>query len=142
MKRKKLTAALATVGVLAVGGVAFAALSGLVVVPDVITGEATGPGATSCQNSGVTFTVPSPTWNPTQGAYAVTSIDYSGISSICVNLGTADMVLTITPPNASTVLASGTATNMGAATGSITLNQPLPFDTAAGASYEYLVRNQ
>lgn len=142
MKRKKLTAALATVGVLAVGGVAFAALSGLVVVPDVITGLAQGPGAVSCQGSSVTFTVPDPTWNPSLGEYAVTTIDYSNIATTCVNLGTADLVLTITPANTSTVLALGTATDMGASAGSITLSQALPFDTAAGADFQYLVRNQ
>lgn len=139
--KKKIIAPLVAVGVLCAAGIAWAVLSATVNVPDIAIGSGTGGGSSSCQTSSPTFDVPTPTWDSTLGQYAVQSIDYSGIDSGCVGLGTADLVLTVTPANNNTVLATGTATDMSASSGSITLSSKISFDAAANAQYQFLVRN-
>lgn len=138
--RKKIIGGVVVVGLIASAGVAWAAITGIVNVPDVVQGIGSGGGASSCQTSAVVFDVPEPTWNNTVDDWAVTSIDFSGITTACVNLGTADLLVTITD-GGGTVLADGQSLNMGASSGSIGLSAPVPFDMAANADYNFIVRN-
>ena len=138
--RKTLAVGLTAGVALAAGGVAWAVLGGFVAVPDVVQGIATGGGSGSCQGNAVTFTVPDPTWDNSMGDYAVTQVAYSGISTQCVNLGTADLVLNLT--NGSTQsIATATASNMSAATGTLTLSTAVSFDDATSGTYNYLVKD-
>lgn len=140
MRRKKLIVGLSVVGVVAATGVAIAAIAGFVQVPDAVTGIATGGGSNSCQSTPVTFIVPEPVYDNSLNEYAVGTIDYSGISATCVNLSTADLIVTVTD-GSSLVYATAAATNMTVNSGTLTLSQPIPFETAASASYVFLVRN-
>jgi hypothetical protein len=139
--RKRVIAGVATVGIVGAGAVAWAALGGIVNVPDVVQGIAQGGGASSCQTTAVTFDVPEPTWNNSLGTYAVSTIGFSGITSACVTLGTADLLLTLTNNNGQTIYATATASNMSATSGTLNLSQPVPFDLATSGSFNYLVRN-
>ena len=125
-------------GVLAAGGIAWAALGGFVNVPDVIQGAATGQGASSCQTSALTFTLPEPTWDAATTDYVVTSISYSGISTPCVNLATVDLELRIV--SGSQTLATATEANLSSSSGSMSLTPAVSFDTAANAEFVYLVK--
>ena len=138
--KKTLAIGLTTVAVVAAGGVAWAALGGFVSVPDVVQGVATGGGGGSCQVTSVTFTVPTPTWDNTMGDYAVTTIGYSGITTQCVNLGTADLVLNLTNGGTQS-LATATASNMSSASGTLTLSTAVSFDDASSGTYNYLVKD-
>jgi hypothetical protein len=140
MRRKKIVAGVIVVGVVATAGVAFAAIAGFVQVPDAVTGLAAGGGSASCQTTPITFEVPEPTFDTSVNQYTVSTIDYSGISSTCVTLGTADLVVTITD-GSTTVYATATASNMALSTGTLTLSQGIEFEAAASASYNFLVRD-
>jgi hypothetical protein len=140
MRRKKIVAGVVVVGLVASAGVAFAAIAGFVQVPDAVTGFANGTGSTSCQTTAITFEVPEPTFDTSVNQYTVSTIDYSGISSTCVTLGTADLVVTVTN-GSSTVYATATASNMTLSTGTLTLSQDIEFEDSASASYNFLVRN-
>lgn len=141
MKRVAIGAAIVVL-VIGVAGVAWALLGGSVTSPDISIGRATGTGSTSCQTQAVNFDVPPPTWDSTLGDYAVTTVDYAGIESACVSLTTADLLLTITPSGGSTVLATASATDMSASSGTLTLSTAISFDDASTGSYEYLVKDQ
>lgn len=141
MKRSIIVGAVIGTVAVAGAGVAWAVLSGVVVVPDAIQGIATGGGANSCQTGAVTFTVPDPTWSNSAGDYTVSTIGYSGINTQCVNLGTADLILNITD-GSPTSLANATATNMSSSSGTLTLSTPIPFDDATTGTYRYLVKDQ
>lgn len=130
-----LTAAAAVAG----ATVAWAVFTANIVVPAINTGQGTGVQPSSCQTSQITFTVPDPTFSASAGEYQITTLDYSGIDTACINLGTAD--LNVNMVNGSTLLADGTASNMGAASGSITLSAPVEFDMAAQADYRFMVSN-
>jgi hypothetical protein len=130
------------VGILAAGGVAWAILGGTVTAADIAQGIASGGGSNSCQTGGLSFTVPAPTWSDSDGNYMVSTIDYSNLSSACVNLGTADIVLNLTASgNSGPSIASGTETDAQASTGTINLSTPLSYDAAQSATYRYLVEN-
>lgn len=137
--KKKLVAAVAGFGVVATAGAAWAFLGGQVVVPDGIQGLVQGSGPVSCQTGGVTFTVPDPVWNSSAQDYVVSTIGYSGITTACVNLGTADLLLNVTSGGAT--VTSAQATNMSSASGTLTLTTPLDFDTATSGQYNYFVRD-
>lgn len=139
--RKRIIGGVVAVGIVASAGVAWAVLGGTVTAPDVITGLANGGGSNSCQSGGLTFTLPSPTWDNSTGGYVISSVSFSGLSTACVNLGTADVVLNLTTGNSSTSIATGTALNAQASSGTINLGTPLDFDIANNANYHYLVRN-
>lgn len=139
--KRLLIAGLTAVGVVAAGGVAWAMLGGTIVLPDISQGFAQGGGGGGCQTSSVTFTVPDPTWSNTAGDWMVSTIGYSGISTVCVNLGTADLQLTLTADNQQNAAATATATNMGSSSGTLTLSSAVPFDTATSGDYYYLVKD-
>lgn len=138
--RKKIVIPLVVVSAAAVTGVAFAAIAGFVQVPDAVTGLASGGGSNSCQTTAITFEVPEPTFDTDSNSYIVSTIDYSGISSACTTLTTADLIVTITN-GSSTVYATATASNMTLSSGTLTLSQPIEFENAAIADYNFLVRN-
>lgn len=130
------------VGVLAAGGIAWAVLGGTVTAADIAQGVASGGGSNSCQTGGLVFTVPAPTWSNTDGDYMVSTIDYANLSSACVTLATADIVLNLTASgNSGPSISSGTETDAQASTGTITLTTPLTYDAAQSATYRYLVEN-
>lgn len=136
----KRTAAVAVpIALVAAGGVAWAALGGVVYLPDVVQGLATPNGGNSCQTSALSFTVPTPTWDATLGDYAVTTLDYSGVSQICQNQGTADLQVRLV--NANNTLATATALNLQTNGGTLTLSQAVTYDAATSADYVYLVSN-
>lgn len=139
--RKRIIIPLTIVGAAAAGGVAWAILSGTVIVPDSVAGVATGGGSNACQTSGVTFTLPDPAWSNTEGAYVISQINFSGVEQTCAVLGTAVLDLNITDANSSTSISDGTATGIGT-TGNITISPAIRFDIAAEADYYYLVSNQ
>jgi hypothetical protein len=137
--KKRIIAGVTTVGIVGAAGVAFAALGGFLNVPDAVQGLVSGNGAASCQTNGVTFTVPDPTWNNTLGTYEVSTLGYSGISTTCQNLGTADLDVRVW--NGSVTLASGVVSNMVSGSGVISLSNPVEFDAAVNANYIYLVKD-
>lgn len=141
MKRKTGIVVGTVVGSVAVAGVAWAALTATITVPAISTGFGTAPGSSSCQTAPVTFEVPSPTWSPQLGDYAVSSIAFGSITSTCVNIGTADLILTVTMPNSNAQIATGTASNLSSSSGTITLSNAIPFELASEADYYFLVRN-
>lgn len=137
--KRLVVAAVAAGGVVAAGGIAWALLGGLVTVPQIAQGVATGGGASSCQTVPVNWTLPTPVWNSSANDYVISTVDYSGVSSTCVSLGTADLIVNVVVgPNS---VADGTELNLTATTGTITLSTPVPFDDASNAQYAYLVRN-
>ncbi len=138
--RTKLVIGLTVGGLVAATGVAWAVLGGVLITPDAVQGIVTGGGSGSCQNSGVTFTVPDPTWSNTDGDYVVASIGYSGIATACVSLGTADLVLNITD-GSPTSIATATASNLSSANGTLTLSTAISFDEATTGQYRYLVKD-
>ena len=129
------------VGDLAAGGIAWATLGGAITGTDVITGIATGTGSNSCQTGGLTFDVPSPTWNNSAGDYVVSTVDYSGIATACVNLGTADLIITVTANGSTQSIATATASNLSSATGTLSLSTPVSFDEITNGRIYYLVEN-
>jgi len=137
--RKKVIAGVATVGIVAAAGVAFAALGGILNVPSAVQGFVTGNGASSCQTNAVTFTVPDPTFDSTLGKYQISTLGYSGITTACQALETADLDVHLWR-NGST-LASGSAVDMKSGSGTITLSNSLDFDDAVSAQYIYLVKD-
>lgn len=139
--RKRYVIPLTIAGVAAASGVAWAMLTATITVPDIAVGEGLGGGSASCQTSSPTFEVPAPAWDATLGDYAIDSINYSGIDSSCVTLATADLILTITPGNSNTVLATGSDLNMASSSGTINLSQDIPFDIASNARFAFYVRN-
>jgi hypothetical protein len=138
--KKKIIGGIVAIGLIVSAGIAWAAIVGFVNVPDVVQGIASGTGSTSCQLTAITFDIPEPEWNVSLADYGVSTVDYGGISQTCQNLGTADLLLTVTDNN--NVIATGSALNMSSASGTITLSSPVIFDTAANADYNFLVRNQ
>jgi ethanolamine utilization protein EutP (predicted NTPase) len=137
MKRKKVIIPIAVVGIAATATAAFAALGGFLNVPSAIQGLVAGGGAASCQTTAVTFTVPDPSY--VNGEYVISTIGYSGISSACVDLGTADLNLNIW--DGTSTLASGDAINMTSTSGVITLSSAVDFDESVNATYIYLVKD-
>lgn len=136
--KKKLIIPLATIGVLAAGGIAWAALGGFVNVPDAIQGLATSGGPSSCQTNPITFTVPEPTWNPANANYEIPTIGFSGIDPLCVNNATTDLELQLV--DGAQTVASATEANLTASTGTLTLTPAVPFDSINGLSFVYLVK--
>lgn len=137
--RRLVIGAVAAGGVVAAGGIAWALLGGLVTVPQIAQGVATGGGANGCQTVPVNWQIPTPTWNATANDYVITQVSYSGVTNTCVTLGTADLIVNVVVGGQS--LANGSSLNMGASTGTITLSGPVPFDDASTAQYRYLVRD-
>jgi len=135
--KKKVLAGVLTVGIVAVAGVAFAALGGILNVPNAVQGLVAGSGSASCQTNAVTFTVPDPTFSNSAGTYQISTLDYSGITQACQTLETADLDVRLWSNG--TTLASGTALNMTTGSGTITLSNAVEFDAAANAQYIYLV---
>lgn len=138
--RKKLAVGVVAAVAVAGGGVAWAALGGFLVTPNLVQGLVVGSGSVSCQTGGVTFTVPTPTWSNTAGDYMVSTLNYSGINTTCVNLGTADLVLNITSGGTNS-LANATATNMSTAAGTLNLSTAIPYDDAVSGRYVYFVKD-
>jgi len=136
--RKKVIAGVATVGIVGTAGMAFAALGGILNVPDVVQGLVSGGGASSCQTNAVTFTVPDPTFDNTLGKYQISTLGYSGITTTCQNLGTADLDVQLWD---GTTLSSGSAVDMTSSSGTITLSNSVDFDDAVNADYIYLVKD-
>ena len=135
---KKWIATAVPVAVIASGGIAWAILSGTVVLPDVSQGVASTVGGGSCQGAtSVNFTVPTPTWDNAGAEYVVSTLNYSNISTPCVNLGTADLQVYVTANGAT--IGSATASNLSSATGTLTLSQPIAYADITTASYSYLV---
>lgn len=134
---KKWIAAAVPVGVVAAGGIAWAALGGVVYLPDVVQGIATSNSPNSCQNSALSFTVPTPTWSNSLQDYAVTTVDYSGVTTQCQNLATADLELRVVVNNST--MATASAANLTTATGTLTLSQAITYDAATSADFVYLV---
>lgn len=143
LMRKGVVFGISAAGAALLAGAAFAVVSGFVVTPDIDTGSVSGSGGSnSCQaGSGVTFTVPNPTWSDTLGDYAVSTINYSGITSTCTGLGTADLTLNITIPPATSSIANATASNISSATGSLTLSTPITYSDAANGDYNFIVKD-
>lgn len=139
MKRAAV-AGLTAAGVLAAGGVAWAVLGGSLLVPDAVQGVIQGGGSGSCQTGGLTFTIPSPTWDNQMGDYAITTVAYSGVSTQCVNLGTADLIVNLVNGGTNSI-ATATASNMSSATGTLTLNNAVSFDDATSGTWNYLVKD-
>ena len=136
MKRKILIGSLIGGGVVITAGAAFALLGGSVLLPDIAQGLAGGT-ANACQTSAVNFVVGNPVWDGGSISWVINSVDYQGIDPICVTAGDVDLELKIT--DGYTTLATGTATNMSAGTGTINLTPALDFDTINGADFQYLV---
>lgn len=136
--KKKLIAPIALLATVGAAGAAFALLGGFVNVPNAVEGLAQGPGTSGCQTSSVNFEIPDPVWDASTTSWVVLSVDYAGITTACVNLGTADHDLRIV--NGNTTLASATATNMGATSGTMTLTPVVDFDALANADFVYLVK--
>lgn len=139
--KKKLITGITFIAVLGSAGIAWAFINGTVTVPDVVAGLASGGGANSCQTNPITFILPDPTWDQTMGEYTVNAIGYSGIDTACINLGTADLTLTITASGQTVALSTGTATDIGTSAGTISIVQAVPFDVAANSDYNFLVSN-
>jgi len=137
--RKRVITGLATVGIVATAGVAFAALGGILNVPNLVQGLVVGGGTTSCQTNAVTFTVPEPTFDNTLGKYQISTLGYSGITTTCQNLETADLDVRLWRNGAT--LASGSASNMTSGSGTITLSNSVDFDDAVNAQFIYLVKD-
>ena len=142
MKRRTIgiTTAVAALGA-AAGGVAYAVIGGTLAVPDLSIGLVTGQGSNSCQTTAITFTVPSPTWSNVVGDYVVSSIDYSGITTPCVNLGTADLTLNITASGGTNSLTNATALNMSNASGTLILSTAITYSDATTGRYNWTVKN-
>lgn len=142
MKRKTIIGGIVTVGVLGTTTVAWAFITGILNVPNTVQGLVQGGGAVSCQSgSAVVFDVPEPTWNNSIGSYTVSTLDYSNITTSCVNLGTADLIVNITTSGSNSSIAAGQANNLGSATGTIVLSQPVEFDVITTANINFLVQN-
>lgn len=139
MKKKTIFGGVIVTGLVASMGVAWATLSGILVVPDAISGAVQGNGASSCQTAAVTFTVPDPTFSVSSQDYVVSTIDYSGISTSCVQLGSADLLLNLTLGNSG--LTSGQISNLTASSGTINLEAEVPFSDVTSARFNYLVRD-
>lgn len=138
--KKKIIVTAAVGGTLAISGIAWATLSGVLVTPDVVQGLINGGGSGSCQTGGITFTVPEPTWSNSDGDYMVSDIAYSQIAAACVTLGTADLVLNITDGSTNSI-ANATASDMGNTSGNLTLSNSITFDEAVTGQYFYLVKD-
>lgn len=136
MRKRYLVPAIAVPAVF-VGGVAWAALTGTVALPQVAQGIATPGSSGGCQTSSLAFTVPDPVWNNSASAYEVTTIDYAGIDSPCQNTG-ADLELKLV--DGSTTIASATDANLTTAGGTLTLSNPVSFDRISVADFVYLVK--
>ena len=135
---KKRTALVAApVLALAAGGVAWAALGGVVYLPDVAQGIATSNSPNSCQGSALAFTVPTPTWDNQLQDYAVTTVDFTGVSQICQNLATADLEVRLVVNNSTVATAS--QANLQTVGGTLTLSQAVTYDAATTADFVYLV---
>ena len=139
--KRKLVAVAIVVPTVAVAGVAWALIGGIINVPAIAQGFIPGSGAQGCQTSGVTFDIPDPTWDNTAGTYVVTTVDYSGITANCVSLGTADLNLTLTGGANPNPIATGNASNMGATSGTLTLDNPVEFDLIATANFNFIVKD-
>ena len=74
-KRKPLIIAGVVGGSIITAATAWALLGGTVLLPDAVEGLASAGGGGSCQTAALTFTVPDPTWDATQSAYVVSSLD-------------------------------------------------------------------
>lgn len=137
--KKKLVTGLVAVGVVGSAGIAYATIGGFLNLPGIVQGIATGNGSNSCQTGPVTFTVPDPTWSNSASDYIVSSLDYSGISTPCVTLATADLEVQVLAAGQS--VASATASNMQASTGTLTLSSPVPYGQMQAATVNYLVKD-
>ena len=139
--KKKLVIITGTGLIIAGGSVAaWALLGGTVTVPDAVQGFIPTNGAVSCQSQGINFTIPDPEWNNILGEYAIDSLDYANISAACTSLGTADLDVNLTMPNNPQAIATGTELNLNAASGTMALDNPLPYDIAANALFYWQVR--
>lgn len=142
LMRRAVIAGVVAFAVAVTAGVSYAVILANVAVPSLDTGTGNGTGATSCQTgSTITFTWPSPTWDNTNGEYSVSTLNYSNITNACVTLGTADLTVNIVLSGQSSSAATATATNMSAATGSLTLSAPIEFEDASTASIRFFVKN-
>ena len=140
--KKRVIAGVATVGIVATAGVAWAVIQANLVIPGISQGVAQGGNPADCMGGqAVTLTVPDPVWSDAIGDYAVSTIDFSGITTSCVNLGTADIVLNMTDGASPASIASGFSNNLSATSGTITLDNTLTFNEAANAEFNYIVRN-
>ena len=141
--RKAAVGGIVVVGFVAGAGVAWAALGGILNVPDVLSGVAAGPGAVSCQSgSTVTFDVPTPTWDNVTGEYSVSTLDYSGITNTCVTLGTADLLVNVTLQGSNSSVANAQSLNMGSASGTLVLSSSVAYDDLIVGDINFLVRNE
>lgn len=137
-----IVAGLVAFAVAVTAGIAYALITANVVTPSLDVGAGQGTGGTSCQTgSAITFTWPTPTWSNVEGDYLVSTLEYSNITSACVTLGTADMTVNIVASGGTTSVANATASNMGAATGTLNLSTPLTFDVATNAAIKFYVKN-
>ena len=135
MKRKILIASI-TGGVIITASAAYALLGGSVALPDIAQGLAGGT-SNACQTSAVNFVVGDPVWDSSTVSWLISSVDYTNIDPLCVNAGDADLELKIT--DGANTLATGTATNITNAVGTMTITPALDFDTINGADFQYLV---
>lgn len=134
--KKKLVIAGVIGGVMVTASAAYALLGGTVTLPDIAQGLAGGT-SNACQTSAVNFVVGDPVWDSSSVSWLITSVDYTNIDLLCVNAGDADLDLKIT--DGAATLSTGTATNMTASNGSMTITPALDFDTINGADFQYLV---
>ena len=137
-KKKIILGATVTVGVIAAGGFAFAALGGYITGTNYNLGTATGS-SSPCQNSPMTFDFAAPVWDQQAVAFTVASMDYSGITPACLSSG-GSVGLSVAVVNGGQTLdfqSFGTSN----ASGTITFSHPLPADDVKGASVEYAVKN-
>jgi hypothetical protein len=139
IKHKKTTAVLTAFGVVAVGGVAWAVISGIVATPNVVTGLVNGLGEQSCQTTGLTFTVPEPDYNATTGEYTVSTIGVSNVDLACVDDATVAVDLNLYDVTGQETIAFGGVSGASVTAFTITLSDPVRYDIATQASYRYLV---
>jgi hypothetical protein len=135
--KKKIIIPTVVVGGLAATGIAWAALTGTVALPQASQGTATPGAPAGCQTSSLAFTVPDPVWNNATGAYEIATIDYAGIDSACQNSG-ADLELHLV--NNGATLADASELNLTTAGGTLTLSAPVDFAEISVADFVYLVK--
>ena len=138
MKKRTIIGGVVATALVASIGVAWAAVLGVLNIPDVVTGSVQGTGAASCQVDPVEFTIPEPTFSVSALDYVVDKIEYSGINTACIQAGNTDLLLQLTQGYSN--LVSGSVEDMTSDTGFINLAAAVPYSDVVTAKFNYLVR--
>lgn len=140
-KKRAIVGTVVAVSLVATAGAAWAYIASTATAPGFNTGAANTSTTATCQTGAIAFEWPSPTWSDGTGNYMVSTLDYSGIDAACITLATADLQVNVSLAGSTVSASNATASNMSAATGTLTLSTPLAFNDVSTSKVNFYVKN-